>query len=352
MPSRAAIAGMWQVMGGSFRARTAASASFNSRISPDGSIQAAPAAPAARIGERGSRTVPAVAGARGALTMDFQANHRVKARHNANLLLTPQDLSFGVLPRRRWHRLHAASATCFEPMDQTIASFASQTPRSFLRGWLLTVLIPGLVCGGFAVAVVSQGVDLEDWNFVFVLGTPVLYWFAVGLLQGRLLQKLIERPKVWIVSTWGGGSLALIGGFTSFAWLTMWIDEISHYGFEPDHPIALLLFGLSGVVGGLILGFLQAVTMHASWRERGYWLAWSATGGCLAFLVLWGGVNLIAVMSERNYIDFPETGFYTIIAACLLAGALTHNLLTGIALQRMLAKRARRHQNALVIQFD
>ena len=61
MPSRAAIAGTWQVIGGSFRARTAASASFNGRISPDGSIQAAPAAPAARIGDRGissGRAVP------------------------------------------------------------------------------------------------------------------------------------------------------------------------------------------------------------------------------------------------------------------------------------------------------
>ena len=186
---------MWQVIGGSFRARTAASASVIRRISPDGSIQAAPAAPAARIGERGSRTAPAVAGARGALTMEFQANHRVKARHNANLLLTPQDLSFGVMPRRTWHRLHAASATSFDTMDQTIASFASQMPRNFLRGWLLTVLIPGLICGGFAVVVFSQDVALEDWIFIFILGTPALYWFAVGLLQGRLLQKLIDRPR-------------------------------------------------------------------------------------------------------------------------------------------------------------
>jgi hypothetical protein len=237
-------------------------------------------------------------------------------------------------------------------MDQTIASFASQMPRNFLRGWLLTVLIPGLICGGFAVAVFSQGVALEDWIFVFILGTPALYWFAVGLLQGRLLQKLIDRPKVWAVSTWGGGSLALIGGFASFAWLTVWIDEISNFGFDPDHPIALLLFGFSGIVAGLILGFVQAVTMHADWRERAYWLAWSATGGCLAFLILWGGVNLIAIMSKRELINYPEVGLFSVIAACLLAGALAHNLLTGIALQRMLAKRARRRQNALVNQFD
>jgi hypothetical protein len=237
-------------------------------------------------------------------------------------------------------------------MDQTIANLASPAPRRFLRDWLLTVLIPGLVCGGSAVAGVSQGVDLEDWIVVFILGTPVLYWFAVGLLQGRLLLKLIERPKVWAVSTWAGGSLALIGGFASFGWLTVWIDEISHYGFDPDHPVALLLFGFSGIVAGLILGFIQAVTMRADWRERGYWLAWSATGGCLAFGVLWGGINLLAVMSERSYIDFPEIGFYALIAASLLAGALAHNLLTGIALQLMLAKRARRNHNALIGQFD
>jgi len=237
-------------------------------------------------------------------------------------------------------------------MDQTIANLASTTPRNFLRDWALTVLVPGLICGGFAVTVLSQGAALEDWIFIFVLGTPVLYWFVVGLLQARLLYKLIDRPKVWAVSTWGGGSLALIGGFASFGWLTIWIDEISHFGFDPRHPIALALFAFSGVVAGLILGFVQAVTMHATWREQSYWLGWSATGGCLAFLVLWGGINLIAVMSERHYIDIPEMAFYMIFAASLLAGALAHNFLTGIGLQLILAKRARRHQNALVDRFD
>ena len=91
----------------------------------------------------------------------------------------------------------------------------------------------------------------------------------------------------------------------------MWIDEISNYGFDPDHPIALLLFGFSGIVAGLILGFVQAVTMRANWRERGYWLAWSATGGCLAFLMLWGGVNLIAIMSKREPDQLPgQWGYF------------------------------------------
>ena len=237
-------------------------------------------------------------------------------------------------------------------MVQSIAGAAPKPSRGFLGPWALTVLWPALGCGGIAATLIRDDLQLEDPVVFFLLGMPALYWFAVGLLQGMLLQKLLDRPKVWAVSTWGGGSLALIGGFASFGWLTVWIDEISNYGFDPEHPIALLLFGFSGIVAGLILGFLQAVTMHASWRERVYWLAWSATGGCFAFLVLWGGVNLIAIMSKRNYIDFPDVGFYTIIAACLLIGALTHNLLTGIALQRLIAKRAKRNQNALVNQFD
>jgi len=237
-------------------------------------------------------------------------------------------------------------------MDQSIAGFASEAPRSFLRDWALTVLLPGLGCGGFAVAVISRDIGLEDWIFVFILGTPALFWFVVGLLQGRLLRALIDRPRVWAVSTWGGGSLALIGGFATFGWLTLWIDEISQVGFDVEHPAAIALFGFSGTIAGLILGFLQAVTMRATWRERGYWLGCSAGAGALAFGLLWAGINTLTFMAERGIVEFQEPGFFASIAAFLLAAALAHNLLTGIALQRLLARRAARQKEAMVGQFD
>jgi hypothetical protein len=237
-------------------------------------------------------------------------------------------------------------------MDQTIDSFAAAAPRSFLRDWLLTVLFPGLGFGGFAVAVVTNNTSPDDWLFIFLLGTPVLFWLIVGLLQGRLLRALIDRPKVWAVATWGGGTLALIGGFGTFAWLTIWIDEIGQHGFNPDHPLGLVPFGFSGIVAGLILGFLQAVTMRATWAERGYWLGWSAGGGALAFAVLWAGMNALTFMGNRGFIDIAQTVFFGTIAGFLLAGALAHNLLTGLALQRLLARRAQRQKEALIGQFD
>src|SRR5262245_25698228 len=61
---------------------------------------------------------------------------------------------------------------------------------------------------------------LEDGTFIFLLGMPALYWFIVGLLQGRLLGALVSRPLAWAAGTWGGGSLALIGGFATFGALT------------------------------------------------------------------------------------------------------------------------------------
>jgi len=39
-------------------------------------------------------------------------------------------------------------------------------------------------------------------------------------------------------------------------------------------------------------------------------------------------------------------------AAFLMAGAMAHNLLTGIALQRLLARRALRQKEAMGGQFD
>jgi hypothetical protein len=237
-------------------------------------------------------------------------------------------------------------------MDQSIAGFTVEAPRRFLRDWALTVLLPGAGLGGFAVAVFDSNDRPDDWMFIFLLGTPVLFWFVVGVLQARLLRSLIERPKVWAAATWGGGSLALIGGTITFIWLTVWIDEIGAIGFDAGDPAAILLFALSGVVAGLILGFLQAVTMRANWSERGYWLGWSAGGGALAFLVLWVGINALVNLSEQGLIEFGQVGFNGTIAGFLLAGAVAHSLLTGIGLRRLLARRARRRKEALVGQFD
>ena len=227
-----------------------------------------------------------------------------------------------------------------------------EAPRRFLRDWMQTVLWPGLACGGLAVAVVSNIARADDWIFIFILGMPVIYWFIVGLLQGRVLRSLIERPRVWAVSTWGGGSLALIGGFGTFGWLTVWLDELGAMGFEPDHPLALALFAFCGVVAGISLGFLQAVTMRATWSERAYWLAWSIGAGSLAFAVLWAGINAIAIMADQGNVDLPDTRFFIAIAAFLLAGALVHTVITGIALRRLLLRRARRQNEALVSQFE
>src|SRR5262245_14285253 len=175
-------------------------------------------------------------------------------------------------------------------MDQSIASFTLEAPRSFLRDWVQAVLWPGLACGGLAVAVVSNNVGADDWIFIFILGTPAIYWFLVGLLQGRVLRSLIERPRIWAVATWGGGTLALIGGSSAFGWLTWWMVGTVRMGFDAKHHLTMLLVAVSGIVGGLILGFIQAVTMRATWSERRYWLAWSAGAGALAFETLWAGV--------------------------------------------------------------
>ena len=142
--------------------------------------------------------------------------------------------------------------------------------------------------------------QLEDPAVFFLLGMPALYWFAVGLLQGRLLGALVERPWAWAVATWGGGGLALIGGFISFGALSLWIAAISRAGYDFAHPFALLPFGVSGLVAGGILGFLQALSLRSGWRERRRWIGISTAAGTAAFLVQWLGVNLAVFMSDRG----------------------------------------------------
>jgi hypothetical protein len=224
-------------------------------------------------------------------------------------------------------------------MDQSIAGFATATHRQFRRDWALTVLWPGLACGGVAAILGRDGLRLEDGRFIFLLGMPAIFWFVVGLLQSRLLGALVDRPLAWALSTWGGGSLALIGGFATFGALTVWIDAISAVGYELAHPFALAPFGASGIVAGAILGILQAASLRVAWRERRSWIARSAGSGALSVLVLWVGVNAMTFASSRGVFDLAPALFFAATAAFLLAGALLHNLLTGISLQRLLARR-------------
>jgi hypothetical protein len=93
--------------------------------------------------------------------------------------------------------------------------------------------------------------------------------------------------------------------------------------------------------------------MRATWSERSYWLAWSVGAGSLAFAVLWVGINAMAmIVDQGSRFDFPGTGFFIAIAAFLLASALVHNVITGVALRRLLAVRARQRKEALVGEFD
>lgn len=224
-------------------------------------------------------------------------------------------------------------------MVQSIAGGAPKTCHSFLRPWALTVLWPALGCGGIAAALIRDDLQLEDPVVFFLLGLPALYWFAVGLLQGRLLGALVERPWAWAVATWGGGGLALIGGFVSFGTLSLWIAAISRAGYDFAHPFALLPFGVSGIVAGGILGFFQAFTLCIAWRERRRWIAASTAAGTAAFLMQWLGVNVAAFMSDRGAFELAQTPFIATVASSLLAGALLHNFLIGITLRRILAFR-------------
>jgi hypothetical protein len=223
-------------------------------------------------------------------------------------------------------------------MVQTIAGAAPKTPRRFLRDWALAVLCPALGCGGIGAALVSDDLQLEDPVVFFLLGMPALYWLTVGLLQGRLLGALVERPLAWAVATWGGGGVALIGGSVSFGALSLWIATISQAGYDFAHPFALLPFGVSGLVAGGILGFFQALTLRIGWRERRRWIANSTAAGTAALLIQWLGVNAAAYISGRGAFELAQTPFIATVAGSLLAGALLHNFLTGIALRRLLSK--------------
>jgi hypothetical protein len=221
-------------------------------------------------------------------------------------------------------------------MDLAIAIAAEALPRRFLWRWMQTILWPAVGCGLLAAVLIRDDLRLDDGAFIYLLGLPVAYWFLVGLLQGRLLGGVIAQPWAWAAYTWGGGSLALIGGFAMFGALTLWIATISPAGYDYRHPIALLPFESSGMAAGAILGLFQAVALRADWRDRGALIVCSAAGGAIAVLILWAGVNLLTIASGRGHLELAQGPFLAGTAGFLLAGALQHNLLTGLALSRFL----------------
>ena len=223
-------------------------------------------------------------------------------------------------------------------MDQSIAGFApAAAPRRFRRDWALTVVWPGLGCSAVAVAMIGDDLRLEDAGIIFLLGMPAIFWFAVGLLQARLLGGLIERPLGWALATGAGGSFALIGGFAVFAALTVLVDVISGAGYDFAHPLALIPFGLGGAIAGAILGFFQTLSLRVPGRARRMWLGGSTVAGALAFFLLCAGVNAMALVSGQGLFDLAPRLFFAAAAALLLAGALLHNFLMGLGLQRLLA---------------
>jgi hypothetical protein len=149
-----------------------------------------------------------------------------------------------------------------EAMDRSIANAFASLPR-FLWRWTQTILWPAAGCGALAAVLIRDDLRLDDGAFIYLLGLPVAYWFLTGLLQGRLLGGDTGQPWAWAAATWGGGSLALIGGFALFGALTLWIAAISPAGYDYRHPVALIPFVSSGTVAGAILGLCQAAALRA-----------------------------------------------------------------------------------------
>ncbi len=156
-------------------------------------------------------------------------------------------------PRSRARYAGGINSTARRPahegcMDQSIATSAKyRPPGSCALG--ADGAMAGLGLRRARTLLISDHMRLEDAAFVYLLGSPAVCRFLAGLLQGRLLGTLVERPWAWAVATWGGGGLALIGGFIArFGALTVWIAAISRdrLRFHP-WPIALLPFGVSDV---------------------------------------------------------------------------------------------------------
>ena len=170
-------------------------------------------------------------------------------------------------------------------------------------GWLLG--IPFII----VLALLGEAVGIGGAQFLVGVGMGA----GVGLMQARILRRLINRSALWICSCVVGLGLPfLITDVSRVAGLVI--------------PYSLVV---SITVGGLISGGWQMLILRSRVRRTGSWMVASALGWTLA-----AGTSAVADSLSRSHFF---RGIWGAIAylGIVASGGLILGLVTGASLVRM-----------------
>lgn len=233
----------------------------------------------------------------------------------------------------------------------------TEIARAFALHWMLSLVVPAVV-----LALIGIFMGGLFGSVYFSLLLVFLFWLAAGHTQSDLLIRRLPRRRLWMIVTCVGGSVGFMAGMAVQYWIISLVTAaLSSAGAPPGsgaYWIGLLSISIAGMVGGAILGFLQAMCLDGPRHERILWLIQSAACGCLAAwaaslsgdAVTW----LLSGAAPGSYEAYRAgvSDIYWRPFVMTVAGLSVFGILTGRFLRSLILRRAQLRKELLVRQFD
>jgi len=168
--------------------------------------------------------------------------------------------------------------------------------RKTWLGWLIG--IPIII----ALALIGEAIHIGGAQFLVGAGMGT----GIGLMQGRVIRRLLEKRAMWICSSIVGlGAPFLLTDLSKFV------------GWHLPYSLPLAI-----ALGGLIIGTWQAVLLSARFRQTGWWivagtLGWGLAAGTAAIADsplahrirgIWGALAYLGIIAAGGLILGVVTG--------------------------------------------
>ncbi len=145
--------------------------------------------------------------------------------------------------------------------------------------WVVATAMPGsLTCLiGYGV---NANVESGGLPGLLLLGATLsLIWAIIGLAQWSVLRPIIPSVRSWVFASVIGGVMGTVLGW--------WISTGWYGVFTSTRQPALLAIGVTGAIGGVVLGLAQWRILQDRLSTGRGWILASAASGVAGWIVAW-----------------------------------------------------------------
>lgn len=228
----------------------------------------------------------------------------------------------------------------------------------FLARWLAAWVLPGCVTVPVFIAAIYLGDRYTSPGLYYtamavVLAQPVL----LAVAHARLMRGRLRRPRLWGVMTGGGVAIAALGATVVLPGLVQVVVAPSPSPGVPNMATVATYYASAGLLFGLIVGLLQSTALGAIWTQSVAWSVVSALGSLVASSWIWAWAEVGALSGWADSISGSlflrgEWRAVPAVTGWIAAAVLLHALPTGLAMRRLLRRRAATESAALAARFD